>query len=148
MQFETKPLLQKLMPSDEQRLQSNNFDEVLDAIKQDVEGLLNSFAAAMVWHRSQSELNQSVLSFGLPNYMAEDYNANEKKIMLCEQIKKCIELKEPRLFAVKVFMQDDSESSDLIMHIRIDAKIYWQAQTKAVSLQSDWNPLNMSFDLL
>ena len=148
MQFETKPLLQKLMPIAEERLKGNSFDEVLAAIKQDVEGLLNSFAAPVVWHRLQPELNQSILNFGLPNYMAEDYNANEKKIMLCEQIKKCIELKEPRLFAIKVFMQDDAESSDLIMHIRIDAKIYWQAQAKAVSLQSDWNPLNMSFDLI
>jgi type VI secretion system protein ImpF len=148
MYSNSKPLLQKLLQQETaSKAEVLTFNESLRLIKSDIEGLLNSFAVPIKWPAKLSQLNNSILNFGLPNYLSQDYGTADKKEKLCLAIAKCIEKNEPRLFAVKVYMQDD-DLNDLILQIRIDAKVNWHEQKKSITLQSDWDPLNMSFTLL
>jgi type VI secretion system protein ImpF len=148
MHSTSKPLLQKLLQHEtSSKAEVLTFNESLRLIKSDIEGLLNSFAVPIKWPAKLSHLNNSILNFGLPNYLSQDYGTADKKAKLCSAIAKCIEKNEPRLLEVKVYMQDD-DLNDLILQIRIDAKVNWHEQKKSVTLQSDWDPLNMSFTLL
>lgn len=143
----TSPLLQRLL-ADDTNTDVASLPCVIDAIKHDVEGLLNSFAAASNWPKKYGQISKSILNYGLPNYLSADYKTIEKRLQLLKAIKKCIVEHEPRLFDVNVYMHDSEHSLDLILQIQIEAKIYWHTQKKSLLLQSDWNPLNMSFTLL
>jgi type VI secretion system protein ImpF len=142
---ESQPLLQRLLGDG-----WNNFhlNDVVSAIKKDVEGLLNAFSAPIRLPKSCKQLSDSVLNFGLPNYLGPTYHKTSQRLKLCEEIRERIEQKEPRLKDIRVAMNGEDNSLDMVFQIRIDAKIYWKAQLKSVVLQSNWNPLTMSFNLL
>ena len=143
---DAQPLLQQLMGKLNQQ---PSWELTLMAIKNDIEGLLNSFSAPIKWSQRYSQLDRSVINFGLPNYLTARYTNRSQRLHLCDSIKKQIEQNEPRLFDVDVIMEnDDEDSSGLIFHIQINAKTAWQRQEREVILESDWNPLNMSFTLL
>jgi len=141
----TEPLLQRLLG---EPIRHQDVDHYILAVKKDVEGLLNTFSPSLQWSNEYAELETSLLRYGMPNYLAQEYQHMQQREKLCEQIQTRLAQNEPRLSDIRVSMQEGEQALDLLFHIRIEAYIKWQSQSKDVILESDWNPLNMSFTML
>ena len=146
----TIPLLQRLIHENA----DVGMDSYILAIKEDVEALLNSFSAEYDWHADYHELNRSLLNFGMHNYLKKNYNSLANHAELCADIKRLLELKEPRLQNLNITAFDESDTSHLILYVRITAEVRRRQQTKktqeakSVVMESQLDPLNMSFKLL
>ena|SRR3990167_8945785 len=145
--MQTQPLLQRLLGERQQ-----TWDDYLSIIKQDVEGLLNTFTSPLQWPHGYQELTHSLLQYGMPNYLAQGYQFFPQRQKLCQHIGNLLLQNEPRLSNVQVNMQEEESRLDLStldcqFHIRIEAHVKWQTQIKNILLESAWNPKNMSFIL-
>jgi len=140
-----RPLLQRLTKTDSNKMSMIDY---LYSIKQDIEALLNTFCADYFWDAEYSQLQQSLLSFGMRNYFKKNYSDLSNHSGLCYEIKRLIESKEPRLINVRVFIFDEIPDAGLILYLRIEASLCAERDDMDRVLDLKLDPLTMSFKVL
>jgi type VI secretion system lysozyme-like protein len=140
-----KPLLQRLIATGADQISREDY---LVSIKQDVEALLNTFSADYVWGKELAQLNHSLLNFGISNYLKKNYNGLSNQALLCTEIKKLIEAKEPRFANLYVSVVDEHPDTDLILYLCIEATLNLAHDHADVILELKLDSLTMGFKLL
>lgn len=96
--------------------------QLKDAVRRDLEWLLNTRQVAEGLDPDLKEINSSVAAFGLPDFTnLSAHKADDQKEMR-RQIQDTLNFFEPRLESVVVTFQP-SHSTDRLMHFRIDAHL-------------------------
>lgn len=101
---------------------SKNLRQLKEAVRRDLEWLLNTRREAGGLSVDSKELKNSLAVFGLPDFsnMAVNQVGDQKKMRTA--IHEAIRVFEPRLQDVNVTLQA-SHSSDRLMHFRINARL-------------------------
>jgi type VI secretion system protein ImpF len=96
--------------------------QLKDAVRRDLEWLLNTRQVTGNLDSELKEINNSVAAFGLPDFTELNaYKPDDQKEMR-RQIEEAIRLFEPRLGGIQVTFQP-SYSTDRLMHFRINAHL-------------------------
>ena len=101
---------------------SKNLNRLKEAVRRDLEWLLNTRKSVTGQMTDSPELNRSLDTYGLPdftNYGTDDVDDQRK---MRSAIQEAIRIFEPRLQDVLVTLQP-SQSSDRLLHFRIDARL-------------------------
>jgi type VI secretion system protein ImpF len=96
--------------------------QLKDAVRRDLEWLLNTRQVAGTMSPELKEINSSVAAFGLPDFTDLSAHKPDDQKEMRRQIEETISLFEPRLGSVVVTFQP-SYSSERLMHFRINAHL-------------------------
>lgn len=105
------------------RLAGYDHRQMLDAIRVDVENLLNARLTAGDLPAEFRETARSLVTFGLPDLSAFDVSARTARDGLARVVVAAIERFEPRLRKVRVSVLDDKTKGGLSVRFRIEAEL-------------------------
>jgi type VI secretion system protein ImpF len=83
-------------------------DEFRDALRRDLEALLNTRACSVTWSAALSELDTSILNYGVLTVTSAELSAEDNRF-------------EPRFLRVSVTLVEDPERIDRTLRFRIEA---------------------------
>jgi type VI secretion system protein ImpF len=96
--------------------------QLKDAVRRDLEWLLNTRKQAGLAALDLKEIKQSVAAYGLPEFADLSPNRSDDQKQMRREIEETIRFFEPRLEAVVVSFQPPY-SNERLMHFRIDAHL-------------------------
>jgi type VI secretion system protein ImpF len=106
------------------------------AVRRDLEALLNARRRFASIPPAYAELNNSSLSFGLPDYTAGAMNEPEARETLRREIERCIKLFEPRLVQVAVSLVPRANELDATLQLRIEALLHADPAPEPISFDT------------
>ncbi len=107
-----------------------------DALRRDLEWLLNTRRTALEIPKSYSELRESVFNYGLPDITNYPVRNKGEADSLLQMLEKTIATFEPRLVQVKVYARDPFTRSERTMHFHIEALLLVDPAPEAVSFDT------------
>ena len=122
-------VLDRLLDDDPQSRQELPLEEssqlklIQQAIRRDLENLLNTRSRCTTWMPAFTELENSLVNYGLPDFTASGLNAASDPDILVDAINRAIELFEPRLTDVKVRHVADEFYFNRVFQFRIEATL-------------------------
>ena len=96
---------------------------IQQAIRRDLENLLNTRSRCTAWLPEFTELENSLVNYGLPDFTAAGLNAASNPDVLVEAIRRAIELFEPRLTDVRIRQVADEYYFNRTFQFRIEATL-------------------------
>ncbi len=106
------------------------------AVRRDLEALLNARRRFASIPKVFSELQNSSLNFGLPDYTAGAMNEPESREILRKEIERCIKLYEPRLVQVAVSLVQRNDELDTTLRLRIEALLHADPAPEPISFDT------------
>ena len=119
--------------------------ELKQAVRRDLERLLNTRWRCVSWPPSLQELDYSVVNYGIPDFTSAHLRAAEDPDVLCAVIKSAIEHFEPRLKNVRVDPVENSQELDRTLRFRIDAVLTVEPIEDRVLFNSTVEPTTGNF---
>lgn len=147
-------LLDKLIDDDPQE---NRFDENYKGInlvqlrknvRRDIENLLNAKVPWNTWPNCYSELDRSLVNYGLQDFSSMAVGSLEGRQLLCQKVKETILRFEPRFIEVNVETVDNEQSIDRILKLRINALLYADPDPEYISFDSEVEPVHLGMRVL
>ncbi len=124
-------------PDNQQELsksQRQQLAELYQSIRRDLENLLNSRSSGIQWPNAWNELNTSLFSYGL-----EDFMGNVRS-QFCENLSVAIQRFEPRFKAIEVKLLASTDDQDRTLRIRIEGLLYVGAAPEPIIFDSVLEP--------
>lgn len=111
---------------DPSKSRGQNLAELRQAVRRDLENLLNARQPAMSWRKGQEDLSTSLYNYGIPDFTSANLGADRDRELFRQEIEQTIRRAEPRFQTVSVTMLDvgGTEQLDRSMRFRIDALMY------------------------
>lgn len=150
MMAQIKPLRTSIFPKllddepnkmREMRLSTQEeIQRIKDQVKVDLTELLNTRKSMIKWDEDEvSELNDSLLNYGVQDFMQYRLNAKQDTERLCQSIIEAIEKFEPRLTKVEVEPVETKEVNSgglSSLHFRIHAELFIEPIEESVMFES------------
>jgi len=138
------PLLDRLLdadpdsPRDPPLSQTIAVEQLRNAVRRDLEALLNARRRRLPPQPGLAELPVSPVGYGVPDPTAGSFTEEERRTALSREVQATIQRFEPRLTNVKVQLRkDERDSIDRVLRLRIEA-----------ILRTDPVPEHISFETL
>src|SRR5690242_11047421 len=84
-------------------------EEFRDSLRRDLEALLNTRACSVIWSAGLSELDNSILNYGVMTVTSADLSAEDNRERLRSAVERAIRRFEPRFLRVNVTVVEDPE---------------------------------------
>ena len=115
--------------------QSQSVADYYESVLRDVEALLNTRRTELNELPAESELNRSVLCYGLPEYSASLVSSKDDRERIRLAVEATIKWFEPRMVDVRVTLHPSEGQSDQTLRMTVDAVLWMQP-----------DPLHVTFD--
>lgn len=118
------------------------------AVRRDLEALLNARRRFASIPKAYSELAQSSLGFGLPDYTSGAMNEPGAREILRADIERCIKQFEPRLLHVAVSLVESENDLDATLQLRIEALLHADPAPEPISFDTMMNAATAEIEVL
>jgi type VI secretion system protein ImpF len=98
-----------------------SLEEFRDALRRDLEALLNTRPCSVTWSAGLSELDTSILNYGVMTITSAELSADDNRERFRSAVERAIRCFEPRFLRVHVTLIEDSERIDRTLRFRIEA---------------------------
>lgn len=146
-------VLDRLIDEDPDTLQdaprgrSEQLFALRNAVRRDLEALLNSHCRCLSAPPELTELKQSVVEYGVRDFLAEYAGGLEFRESFRGALQDTIRRFEPRFIKVEVTLRDDGDRLDRTLRFRIDALMYAEPAPEPVSFDSTLDPSSQTFSV-
>lgn len=137
-------LLDRLAEGDDSR---PTLARIRQAVRRDLECLLNARRSWLPLEQGGRELQTSVLGYGLPDFTVMDLGTDDGRQWLCDEVRDTISRFEPRLTRIQVTMRDADTPLDRQLRLRIDAVLLVDPVPEPVSFDSEVEPVTLAVTL-
>jgi len=143
-------LLDRLMEGEDGTPRSGppRLSDLKNAVRRDMEMLLNSHCRCMTPREGQDQLAQSVVSYGIPDFTGLDLATEESRDRLVRHIEETIRRFEPRFLEVHVSRVNNSEDLDRTLRLRIEALMHADPAPEPLVLSSQFDPTSSTFEIV
>jgi type VI secretion system protein ImpF len=141
--LDEEPHISREAPKDDTKV----LREIKDAVRRDLENLLNTRARCISWPATLDELSSSLVNYGLPDFTNTYSRAVQDPDSLCRAIRFAIEKFEPRLKNVRVDLLKSNVATDRALRFRIDATLYVDPIEDTVFYSSSLEPVTGNFEV-
>jgi type VI secretion system protein ImpF len=141
--LDDEPHAEREAPKDDNR----TLREIKDAVRRDLENLLNTRARCLSWPPTLDELPASLVNYGLPDFTNTYARAVQDPENLIKAIQFAIERFEPRLRNVRVELMPSDIATERAMRFRIDATLYVDPVEDKVFYSSSLEPVTGNFEV-
>lgn len=122
--------------------------EIKNAVRRDMEMLLNSHCRCISAPEGLEELDQSVIAYGIPDFTGLDLATDESREALVKRIEDVIRRFEPRFLDVEVKRIDNEDELDRTLRLRIEALMHADPAPEPLVLASQFDPSSSTFAIL
>ena len=116
-----------------------------DAVRRDLEDLLNTRRRPFSLPEDLEELEQSSFQFGIPDFSGANLSSIERRKKYLRNIEEIIRQHEPRFASVKVVPVDEKKATERTLHFRIEAVLRTEPVPESVLYDSHVDVLTRSF---
>ncbi len=129
------------------KMRSQVLSEVRNAIRRDLENLLNTRWRPLSWSSDMTELNHSVVRYGIPDVSAANLISDRGRHDYLKTVEETIRAFEPRFKSVRVSFVENSDYQDRTMRFRIDAMMYAHPAPEPIVFDSALEPATGEFSV-
>jgi len=122
--------------------------ELRDAVRRDLEALLNSHRRCISPPAGLDELDLSLVEYGIPDFLSANAAAESAREEFRLSLEEAIRRFEPRFKTVRVTLADDNSQLERTLRFRIDALMYADPAPEPISFDSLLDPANQSFSVI
>ena len=112
------------------------------SIRRDLENLLNSRQRCLSWPKELTELDDSLLDYGIPDITGANLGSSEDRQRFFESITNLILKHDPRFASVKVIPQDSLDPTDRMLRLRIEAILKPALHSESAVFDFQLEPVN------
>ena len=110
--------------------------QLKEAVRRDLEWLLNTRIVAVPPDSRLREVNRSVFVYGLPDFTSYSLANPEDQSRLIRQLQNAIKIFEPRLDRVRIVPLDVEGANTRILHFRIEALLLMDPAPEHISFDT------------
>jgi type VI secretion system protein ImpF len=121
--------------------------ELRNAIRRDLECLLNTRLRLRPIPKGFDQLERSLLSYGVPDLTGANLASSNARRDFLRTIETAIKRCEPRFKSVKLSYVDDVDPQERTLHFRIEAVVHAEPVPESVVFDSELEPLSRTFEL-
>lgn len=118
------------------------------SVRRDLQNLLNTRVQWNVWPEAYAELEQSLMSYGLPDFSVMVVDTQHGREQLCKQVELAIKRFEPRFVEVEVVPREPENDVEPILKLRIQALLYADPEPEHILFDSEVEPLNLALRIM
>ena len=111
------------------------------AVRRDLEALLNTRQRVAAYPASLRELDQSMVNYGIPDFTGANLASEDSRAQFVRVIEAVIRRYEPRFKSIRVSLLDNIEPLDRTLRFRIDAVVHAEPAPEAVVFDSSLEPV-------
>jgi type VI secretion system protein ImpF len=119
--------------------------ELKQAVRRDLENLLNTRHSYLSWAPALKELNQSLLNYGLSDFTAAGFGSAKDREEFCRKLQGVLRHYEPRFKNVTVRLLDNATPLDRTLRFRIDALLRVDPAPEPIVFDSMLDPSSSTF---
>lgn len=119
-------------------------DELKDAVRADLENLLNTRWRCTVWPPDLKELETSLINYGIPDFTSANLGSATDREEFRYVIERVIKRFEPRFTSVRVELMENSDKLDRTLRFRIVALLRARPHPEPVAFNTAVEPSNAS----
>jgi len=103
--------------------------------RRDLQALLNTRRRWRSWPDAFTELDRSVLGYGIPDFSTGALADTARRVALCAEIEDTIRRFEPRFLSVKVTEMPRQDALDMRLRLRIEALLHAEPAPEPVAFE-------------
>lgn len=140
------PLLDRLIddspdqPRDPPIAINDSLVALRDAVRRDLEALLNARRRWLSWPAHMTDLATSPLGYGIPDFTAGAFNDPRRREELRLEIEDTIRRFEPRFLSVRVALVEQPDRLSSTLRLRIDAVMRAEPAPEAIAFDTIIDP--------
>lgn len=127
------------------RSRAQQLTELRDAVRRDLEALLNTHHCCQSPPAALTELPRSLFDYGVPDFLTTNAGAASAREEYRRSVEDIIRRFEPRFKIVKVTLVDQDAQVDRTLRFRIEALMYAEPAPERVSFDTLLDPSSHSF---
>lgn len=121
--------------------------ELRQSVRRDLESLLNSRYCMVSPPEDLTELEHSLLNYGLPDLATVNISDPEKKQSFVRELERILRDYEPRFKSVRITHLDNRDRTDRTLRFRIDAVLWADPAPQSVVFDSILEPVSRSVNV-
>ena len=129
------------------RMRSQVMSDMRQAIRRDLENLLNTRCRPTSWPPELTELERSLVAYGIPDLAAANLASGPGRRRFLATVERTIRTFEPRFKSIKVVEVANSDYLDRTLRFRIDALLYAYPAPEPVVFDSAVEPATGEFQV-
>ena len=122
-------------------------DDLKRATRRDLEMLLNSRCRCVRPPKDLTQLDQSVVNYGLPDFTGPELSSEAQRQKFVKRIEATIRRFEPRFVDVKVDKVENADEHDRTLRLRIEALMHAEPAPEPLVFSSVMDPLSSTFSV-
>jgi type VI secretion system protein ImpF len=130
------------------RSRAQQLAELRDAVRRDLEALLNTHHCCRSPPAELTLLPHSLFDYGVPDFLTTNAGAASAREEYRRDVEDIIRRFEPRFKVVKVSLVDEDARADRTLRFRIEALMYAEPAPERVSFDSLLDPSSHSFAVM
>jgi type VI secretion system protein ImpF len=142
------PLLDRLIdlapdqPRDPTSSASDTLRTLRNAVRRDLEALLNARRRWRSWPPAFKQLAVSPIGYGVPDFAAGAFNDPRQREELRLEIEETIRRFEPRFISINVALVQTDNTLESTLRLRIDAVLYAEPSPEPITFDTFVDPSN------
>lgn len=127
--------------------QHQKLKQLRRSVRRDLENLMNARFRVMEPNEEYTQLDDSLLNYGLPDLATVNITDLEKRKEFTKRMEKILKGFEPRFKNVSVSYLDNKDNLDRTLRFRIDATLYADPSPEIVVFDSVLEPVTRSISI-
>ncbi|MBI3186936.1 MAG: type VI secretion system baseplate subunit TssE [Gammaproteobacteria bacterium] len=127
--------------------QDHKHQELRQSVRRDLEHLLNTRYRIIEPAEEYTEVEHSILNYGLPDLATVNISDIEKRKDFTHRLEKILKMFEPRFKEVKVAYVENKDQKDRTLRFRIDAMLYADPTPEVIVFDSVLEPISRTVSL-
>lgn len=140
-------LLDRLVDGPGARTGEHTVRDLRQAVRRDVEALLNTRRRALSPPPELRALADSLLEYGVPDSAAANLSTLDDRQAFVRELQTALRRFEPRFTSIRVTLLDDGQELDRVMRFRIDATLRARPAPEPVGFESVVDPVSRSIEI-
>ncbi|MCC6785178.1 MAG: type VI secretion system baseplate subunit TssE [Planctomycetes bacterium] len=120
--------------------------QIKETVRRDLQDLLNTRQRALSWPKEFTELDRSVLDYGIVDVTGANLASNERRNAFLAQIAAAIRKHDPRFQSVVITPTDNSDPQDRTLRFRIEATLRVETGPETAIFNFQLEPVSRRFE--
>lgn len=121
--------------------------DIKQAIRRDLENLLNTRLRTIPYPPELEELERSLVNYGIPDFTGLAMGTRSARERMRQIVEEAIRLFEPRFKTVRIILLKNDERSDRTLRFRIEALMFAEPAPEPIVFDSQLEPSTGDFDV-
>ena len=119
--------------------------ELRQAVRRDLEALLNTRSRCLSWPKTLAELDRSIVGYGAPDSTSANLSSAQEREAFRAELETVIRRYEPRFVSVEIRLLNNADETDRTLRLRIEALMYAEPAPEPMIFDSHLDPASRTF---